>query len=162
MKNVILSLTFLVIVMCTSQLHAASSEPPALPAGNIFTLAGEPLATDGIGKDAGVLLVLLKNGNSGGEQLLTFIEGLKTPPPAGSLLVVAGGADEGLLKMMAARHAKLQDVWYRDTDDLLSKGLALKASPVVMGVRDGRVFWTKFGMANRDLLEKTMQGWLNR
>lgn len=161
MKKNILYLSILVLISCATLLHAAPPGPPPLPAGVLYSLSGETSATEGFGTDSAVVLVLLNNVSTGGEQLLTFIESMKSPLPAGRLLVVVGNADENLLKQMAARHGNLTADWYRDTDDLLAKGLALKASPAIMGVRDGRVFWTTFGITNRDLLEKTMSGWVN-
>jgi hypothetical protein len=162
MKIVLQFFSIIAIACCATLLLGASSEPGALPTGIVYGLAGEPLATEGIGTGKEVLLVLLKNGDNGREQLLTLIEGMKKPLPPDRVLVVAGHADETLLKTMADQHKSLPAIWYRDTDELLAKGLALNASPAIMGVRDGRVIWTRFGVADRDLLEKTMQGWLNR
>ena len=162
MKNMFLSLTILLFFGTVSPLHATPPDPPLLPAGTIYSRTGEPVAVEAIGKEKAVVLLLLKNVSSGGEKLLAFVESLETPLPADRLLVVAGGVDETLLNTMATRHGNLAASWYRDTDDLLAKGLELKANPVIMGVRDGRVIWTSVGLADKKLLEKTMHGWLNR
>jgi len=162
MKNVFMPFVILFFVSIASTLHATPPDSPHLPAGTIYNRTGEPVAAEEIGKEKGVVLLLLKNVSSGGEKLLAFVESLETPLPADRLLVVAGGVSETLLNTMATRHANLAASWYRDTDDLLAKGLDLKANPVIMGVRDGRVIWTTFGMPNPKLLEKTIHGWLNR
>ncbi|MFZ4856963.1 MAG: hypothetical protein ACOYL3_11250 [Desulfuromonadaceae bacterium] len=162
MKKVLLIFVVLVTCMVATLIHAAPSEMPVLPAGVLYGLAGEPLLPEALGREKGVILLLLKNGGSSGDKLLTFVEGLKPPLPADRLLIAVGNADETLLKAIAHRHANLAASWYRDTDDLLAKGLTLKANPAIMGVRDGRAVWTSFGLADRKLLEKTMRGWLNR
>ena len=162
MKNIFLSLTIILFFGSASPLHATPPDSPLLPAGTIHSRSGEPVAVEAIGKEKGVVLLLLKNVSSGGEKLLAFMESLETPLPADRLLVVAGGVDEILLNTMATRHANLAASWYRDTDDLLAKGLELQTNPVIMGIRDGRIIWITFGMADQKLLEKTMRGWLNR
>ncbi len=162
MKNIFLTLTILLFFGTAAPLHATPPAPPPLPAGMIHSRSGELVAVEAIGTEKGVVLLLLKNVSSGGEKLLAFVESLETPLPADRLLIVAGGVDEKLLNTMATRHTNLGASWYRDTDDLLAKGLALKANPVIMGIRDGRVIWTTFGMADPKLLEKTMRGWLSR
>ena len=162
MKNIFLSLVIAFFLSMASTLHATPPDSPHLPAGTIYNRTGEPVAVEAIGKETGVVLLLLKNVSSGGEKLLAFVESLETPLPADRLLVVAGGVDEILLNTMATRHANLAASWYRDTDDLLAKGLELQTNPVIMGIRDGRIIWITFGMADQKLLEKTMRGWLNR
>lgn len=153
---ILLTSTFIPIV------SAAYQKPAALPVVTLFNTAGEQVSTEGIGKDKGLILLLVRKGNPGGDKLLSLLEKAGKPFPADRLLVVVGGGDEKMLKAISERHSKLVATWYRDDEDLLAIGLKLKGSPVLLGIGDGMVAWNIAGTNDLELLEKTMRGWLNR
>lgn len=162
MKFLLLLFSLCTVFSTVVPLHAALPGPPALPTGVVYNRAGEAAMLEKIGAEKGVVLLLLNNVTRGGEQLLTFMTALKTPVPADRLLVVVRGINNTLLNSLAARHAALAASWYRDPDDLIAKGLELKADPAILGIRDGRVSWMMIGIADRKLLDNTVQGWLSR
>jgi hypothetical protein len=157
-----LLLMLLMILMAAFPGRGIAAAQPDLSDVTLLTTGGAPFATDQIGRDREVLLVLISKGNPGGIQLLDYLEGLKPQIPAGQLMIVFSGADEMVVQSVSAGHSKLEATWYRDPQGTLAKKLKLATTPVVMGVRNARVAWNMFGVSNPELLEKSMRGWLNR
>ena len=141
---------------------AVTSSSPNMSEVTLLSAGGTAFTADQIGKDRMVLLILISKGNPGGIKMLDFLAGLEPQFPADRLLVVVGGADERVFKAISGKHPKLAANWYRDPEGALAKKLKLSVTPAVMGVRDATVAWNLFGLADEELLEKTMRGWLNR
>lgn len=156
------TVTALVIFLFCLYLSPVAAAPVPLPVITLVSSAGVELSTESIGKDKGVVLLLIRKGNPSGKMLLSLLETSDTPLPADRLLVVVGGADEKVLKVIAEDHRKLAATWYRDPDDALAKGLNSKVTPMLAGVGDGMVAWTIPGTSDLEFLEKTVSGWLNR
>jgi len=161
MKRLIM-IVLLLNLLVTAHSWGAAPPPPDLPAVALLTAGGEPFAAEQIGKEKGVLLVLISKGSPGGIKMLDFLARLEPQFPAGRLLIVLSGADERVFKSVSEKHPQLSATWYRDPQGALAKKLKLAVTPVVLGVRDAKVAWNLFGVADGELLEKTMRGWLNR
>jgi hypothetical protein len=155
-------IVFLLILLTAPPTWAINPAVPDLSTVTLLSAGGTAFTADQIGKDRTVLLVLINNGNPGGIKMLDFLERLEPQFPTDRLLVVVGGADERVFKAISGQHSKLAANWYRDPEGALAKKLKLVVTPAVLGVRDGTVFWNLFGIADEELLEKTMHGWLNR
>ena len=141
---------------------AASPAAPNLSEVSLVSAGGAPFLADQIGRQQGVLLVLISKGNPGGIKILDFLATLEPQFPVDRLLVVVAGADERVFKAISGKYPKLAASWYRDPEGALAKKLKLGVTPAVLGVRNATVAWNLFGIADEELLEKTMRGWLNR
>jgi hypothetical protein len=152
----------LLLLMAASPCRGTTPALPVLPAVTLLAAGGDPLDAVQIGKEKGVLLVLISKGNPGGMKMLDFLANLEPQFPMDRLLIVVAGADEKVFKAVSGRYPQLVASWYRDPEGALAKKLKLAVTPVVLGVRDAKVFWNLFGVSDAELLEKTMRGWLNR
>ena len=161
MKRLIM-IVLLLNLLVTAYSWGAAPAPPDLPAVSLLTAGGEPFAAEQIGREKGVLLVLISKGSPGGVKMLDFLARLEPQFPAGRLLIVVAGADERVFKSISGKYPQLAATWYRDPQGALARQLKLSVTPAVLGVRDAKVAWNLFGIADEELLEKTMRGWLNR
>ena len=161
MKRLIMIVMLLTLLVTTHSWGTAPA-PPDLTKVTLISANGERLAADQIGRQKAVLLVLIKKGQPGGLKMLEFLASLKPQLPADRLLIVVAGADEMVFKSISGKYPGLVASWYRDPEGTLAKSLNLAVTPVVLGMRDGKVAWNLFGVSDAELLEKTMRGWLNR
>lgn len=161
MKRILL-ITLLLALQAAPPLWAITTAAPDLSAVTLLSAGGAAFTADQIGKDRTVLLVLIRTGNPGGIRMLDFLAGLEPQVPAERLLVVVGGADERVFKVISGKYPQLAATWYRDAEGGLARRLNLTVTPAVLGVRSAMVAWNLFGLADEELLEKTMRGWLNR
>lgn len=136
-----------------------AATPPAATELKLLALTGDSLDAEQIGTGAGVILVIIRQGNAGGIKMLDFLGTLAPQLPAEKLLVVVSGADDRVLKAIAGNYPKLTASWYRDPENALAKKLDLTSSPAILGMLNGQVVWSKFGVTDQKLLEKTMRGW---
>jgi len=152
----------LLIILLGMTGTASAISPAPLPAVTLTAANGESITADQIGREANVLLlVLIRRGSSGGEKLLAFLNGLKQPLPEARLVIVAGGADDKLLKTLSERYRNLASAaWYRDGDQLLSKGMNLQTTPVVVGVRRAMAAWSVIGMFDEAKMDGILRGWV--
>lgn len=140
---------------------AAAMSPALLPGVNLTNVSGETVLADQIGKETTVLLVLVRRSSPGGERLLNYLNRLNPQLPAGRVCIVASGADDKLLKTMTERFKNLSNaVWYRDPDEHLMKQLNIRATPVIIGVRNAVASWSVVGMLDEKKMEGTLRGWI--
>jgi hypothetical protein len=64
--------------------------------------------------------------------------------------------------VLAAQYPELGARWLRDADGALAKKLAGVGTPALLGARQARVAWHRVGLGDRELLEATLRGWLER
>jgi len=161
MKRTFLTLLLLALMAAPSSWGAAPA-PSELTGVILIPVSGEPLAAETLGKQNPQLLVLISAGNPGGIRMLDFLARLEPQFPADRLLIVVGGGTEQVFTAISGSYPKIHASWYRDPQGELAKKLKLAVTPAVLGVRNGKMAWNMFGVADTELLEKTMRGWLNR
>jgi len=161
MKIIITAFILVTFFLCSPD-SASAVKPAPLPIVTLLNSAGEQISTEGVGKEHGIVIVLIRKGNPGGVRMLDFLAGLEPQFSADRLLIVVAGADERVLKAISGKYPKFVASWYRDPEGALAKKLGLFVTPSVLGVSYATVSWNLFGMSDEELLEKTMRGWLNR
>jgi hypothetical protein len=152
----------LLVILMAVPCRGAGARPADFSGVTLTTPAGEPFPADQIGTEMRVLVLLVSKGNPGGIRLLDFLASRKEPFPADRLLIIVSDADERVFKAISAKYSSLSASWYRDPENALTKKLQLSVTPAILGVYNADVSWNQFGLANPELLEKTMRGWLNR
>ncbi|MFZ4858366.1 MAG: hypothetical protein ACOYL3_18410 [Desulfuromonadaceae bacterium] len=157
-----LMIVFLLVLLTAPPSWANNPAVPDLSTVTLLSAGGTALTADQIGKDRTVLLILINKGNPGGIRMLDFLAGLEPQFLADRLLVVVGGADERVFNAISGQYPKLAASWYRDPEGALANKLKLSVTPAVLGVRNTTVAWNLLGIADEELLEKTIRGWLNR
>ena len=159
MKRLVLPL--LLFLLPVAAPAAAVPAMPTLPAVTLTSLAGTTVSLDDLGTAANVVLVLVRKGESAGERLLAFLEGLDGLPPE-RLAIVVGGADGAIVSAIAGRHSGVAASWYPDPDGEVAKELQLRATPVTIGARNGIVVWKVIGLHDEETMRKTLLGWGTR
>lgn len=160
--KIIITAFVLVTFFLLSPYPADAEKPVPLPIVTLLNSAGEQVTTEGFGKEQGNVIILVRKGNPGGIKMLDFLAGLEPQFPADRLLVVVSGGDERVFKAISGKYPRLVVSWYYDPDGSLAKKLELVVTPAVLGVHNATVAWKLLGLADQELLEMTMRGWLKR
>ncbi len=80
------------------------------------------------------------------DDILRTLEVFQDPPLSGRVvIVVGGGAPEGIIALIGAREKIAFLGWYADPDWSAYKALPISGTPIVFGIREGIIEWSLDG-----------------
>jgi hypothetical protein len=136
-------------------------DPAPLPAFEVRSLDGQPVASSGLGPAGKWLLVYVTPRSHPSELLLRLVKKQEDGDAATRMVVVVGGSLAEAQTVCDAFPALARATWYADPDRAAFTALAIKGAPTAIGLRDRSLQWKLDGVpADTGTVKSILLSWV--
>lgn len=153
----------LVGMLCVGGGRAVALDQNAVPAFDLVSPAGAPIASSDLSKEAHWLLVYVAATGCGScDRLMSALAQWRPTLPQRRVIVVIRGSREAA-QAYATQHAVADGAWFADPGESGARALGLQHVPALVAVERGRIAWVVTGVLNDPAaVEPIVRNWTAR
>ena len=143
--------------------RAGAADQNAMPAFNLVSPAGVPVASSGLSNEVRWVLIYVSTACGSCDRLLSALDQWRPTLAPGRIVIVIRGSRESA-QGYATRHGDAAGMpWFADAEQTGARALGLDHEPALIAIENGRVAWTVTGVLNDpQAVEPIIRNWTIR
>jgi hypothetical protein len=141
--------------------YLSATDVKAIPSFSVSDLDGNTVTSEKICPSGKCLFIYADAGSSASEALFDLLGKQQTFDVLKISIVLGNCSIENAKKLIDKNPALQRATWLLDQDNSAYKLMDLKGTPVVYGVRDGKIEWTFSGIhKNANTMKSILKDWI--